>query len=567
MLVRTLLVAHLPETPDPVEPSPATKGAEEAPPTPDPEELRRIAEKEARKAEKREKKEAEKELEREKKEKKKKKKQQKAEEEALKPLDARERYKALVDALKEAQDLIDLADHKTRFALIIMGALNAAIFIVTTRSNAMGELPPAFRPWAVLYLLIYIPVAVFFLYQAIETLRPRRVPDSAAHPGGPGPSGILGLRFFADVLRRPLPEYVQAWNEVRMSQLTNEVASQLYMVSKINRLKYAAVTRLYQGLQIVTMLTVLLVVVAGYYAGTTPDAIKNMEAGVAAPQKSKGGKAKKPANVDLLAAPQHFAIGDVREPSGVVYVPSSSSLFVIGDEGSLARVDLQGNVVTKFPVKGNLEDVTFHPPSGKLIILNEKKGELLVTDAQTGTVSSRFSLDVAALLGPAAGGKNEGFEGLTFRAVPGEPGGGIFYLVHQKEPAALLAIAFDPAGPGGIIGSAAKRGLREMPGRDDLTAVTVMPDKERLAVIAHHRILIMNFDGDEEFDFQIPGSHQEGIAFDPEGNLWIAEDRSPEPRPNPIDQPGLLLFKGALGIIEKELAGRNPDDSAGSAKS
>ena len=501
------------------------------------------------------------------KEKKKRKKQQKAEEASRQPLAPRDRYKAMVDALKEAQDLIDLADHKTRFALIIMGALNAAIFIVTTRSNAMSDLPPAFRPWAILYLLVYIPVAVFFLYQAIETLRPRRVPDSAAQPGTPGVSDIVGLRFFADVLRHPLPDYAKAWDEVRMSQLTNEVASQLYVVSKINRAKYAAVTRLYQGLQIVTMLTVLLVVVAGYYAGTTPDAIKKMESGVAAPAKSKGGKAKKAANVDLLGAPQHFPIGAVREPSGLVYVPSASSLYVIGDEGSLARVDLQGNVVASFPVKGNLEDVAFHPPSGKLVILNEKKGELLVTDAQSGTVTARFSLDVAALLGPAAGGKNEGFEGLAFRPVAGEPGGGIFYLVHQKEPAALLAIAFDPMAPGGVIGSAAKRGLREMPGRDDLTAVTMMPDNERLAVIAHHRILIMSFDGDEEFDFSIPGTHQEGIAFDPEGNLWIAEDRSPEPKPNVIDQPGLLLFKGALAIIEKELASRNPEDSTSGGKS
>jgi uncharacterized protein YjiK len=363
-----------------------------------------------------------------------------------------------------------------------------------------------------------------------------------------------------------LPEYVQAWNEVRMSELTNEVASQLYMVSKINRLKYAAVTRLYQGLQIVTMLTVLLVVVAGYYAGTAPSTITNLEASLAVPQKTKGGKARK-ANSDLLGAPQHFSIDAVREPSGVVFEPAAQALFVIGDEGSLARVDLKGNVVASFPVKGNLEDVALHGPSGRLVILNEKKGELLVTDPRTGAVGAKFVLDATALLGPAAGGKNEGFEGLAFRPVASEPGGGIFYLVHQHEPAALLAIAFDPSGPGGIIGAEAKRGLFEMPGRDDLTAVALMPGHARLAVIAHHRILVMNFDGGEEFDFSIPGAHQEGLAFDGEGNLWIAQDRSPEPKPNPLEQPGLLLFKGALGIIEKELAGRNLEDSTGSGKS
>jgi uncharacterized protein YjiK len=555
-------VADLHESPNLPEPPPVSKGVEDAPAPVDPEAARRLAEKEAQKAEKHEKRDADKKAD---KERKKRKKQKRAEENARRPLDPRERYKALVDALKEAQDLVDLADHKTRFALIIMGALNAAIFIVTTRSNALAELPPAFRPWAVLYLVVYIPVAVFFLYEAIETLRPRRILDSPA--GSPGASKGVGLRFYADVLRQPLPEYVKAWNDVRMSQLTDEVAMQLYVVSKINRAKYNAVTRLYQGLQIVTMLTVTLVVVAGYYAVTSPDALKNMQTGVAAPAKGKGGKAKKAANVDLLGAPQHFPISAVREPSGVVFVPAGSGLYVIGDEGSLARVDLQGSVVASFPVKGNLEDVAFHPPSGKLVILNEKKGELLVTDAQSGTVTGRFKLDVAALLGPAAGGKNEGFEGLAFRPAAGEPGGGIFYLVHQREPSALLAIAFDPTAPEGIIGSAAKRGLRELPGRDDLTAVTVMPGQERLAVIAHHRIIIMSFEGDEEFDFSIPGSHQEGIAFDAQGDLWIAQDRSPEPKPNVIDQPGLLRFRGALAIIEKELATRNPEDSTGSGKS
>ena len=553
-----------PNREDPVPPSaPASAPQTEAPPlapeaTP-PAEVgmaRRLAEKEARKAGKRAKKESDK-------ERKKKSKDHKAAETARKSLDPREQYKALVDALKETQDLVDLADHKTRFALIIMGALNAAIFIVTTRSNAMGELPPGFRPWALLYLAVYIPVAVFFLYQAIETLRPRRILDTAAQPATPSDSEVVGLRFFADVLRRPLPQFVKAWNEVRLSQVNNEVAGQLYAVSKINQAKYAAVTRLYQGLKIITMLTVTLVVVAGYYALGPPEAGQRVEAGVGDPAKGKGGKPKKAAKVELLPEPQRFPISAVREPSGVTFFPPSLSLYVIGDEGSLARVDLQGNVLASFPVKGNLEDVAFHSPSGKLVILNEKKGELLVTDPQTGTVTGRFKLDAAALLGDQAAGKNEGFEGLAFRAVPGERGGGVFYLVHQRDPAALLSIAFDLSGAEGTIGASAKRGLRELQGRDDLTAVTVMPGGERLAIIAHHRVIVTDLEGAEEMDFPLPGSHQEGIAFDAAGSLWIAQDRSPDPKPSVIDHSGLLIYKGVLETIEKELAKRSQDDASG----
>jgi hypothetical protein len=56
-------------------------------------------------------------------------------EDAHRPLDSWERYRALCDALKEANDLVDLADHKARFALVIMGALNAVMFIVAMAAS------------------------------------------------------------------------------------------------------------------------------------------------------------------------------------------------------------------------------------------------------------------------------------------------------------------------------------------------------------------------------------------------------------------------------------------------
>ncbi|HEY7508671.1 MAG TPA: hypothetical protein VIG50_00375, partial [Vicinamibacteria bacterium] len=39
---------------------------------------------------------------------------------AHRPLESWERYRALTDVLDEAIDLVDLADHKARFALVIM---------------------------------------------------------------------------------------------------------------------------------------------------------------------------------------------------------------------------------------------------------------------------------------------------------------------------------------------------------------------------------------------------------------------------------------------------------------
>src|SRR5437868_11915883 len=64
------------------------------------------------------------------------KKERKLLKEAARPLDPWQRYKALSDTLDAEQDLVDLADHKARFALIILGALNAAIIIGATKAPA-----------------------------------------------------------------------------------------------------------------------------------------------------------------------------------------------------------------------------------------------------------------------------------------------------------------------------------------------------------------------------------------------------------------------------------------------
>src|SRR6266536_6274772 len=50
------------------------------------------------------------------------------------PLDSWERYRALTDTLDEALELVDLADHKARFALIIMTAVNGVLFLLGTRT-------------------------------------------------------------------------------------------------------------------------------------------------------------------------------------------------------------------------------------------------------------------------------------------------------------------------------------------------------------------------------------------------------------------------------------------------
>jgi hypothetical protein len=173
----------------------------------------------------------------------------------MRTLDLWERYRALSDALDENYDLIDIANREARFALIMMGALNAGLFVIGTRSSLVAGIPPAGRMCMGVGLVLYGALAVHFLLQAVEALRPRKF-----HPRLPEPTPAsadrypVGVRYFEDVVKRDAEGHWRAWNEVRLGQLNAELAIQGHSLSLKNQAKYAAVRRLYAGLRIMTVL-------------------------------------------------------------------------------------------------------------------------------------------------------------------------------------------------------------------------------------------------------------------------------------------------------------------------
>lgn len=184
----------------------------------------------------------------------------------LRTLDPWERYRALSDALDENYDLIDIANREARFALIMMGALNAGLFVIGTRPSLVSLVPPAGRMVMAVGLVLYGALAVHFLLQAIEALRPRkfhpRLPDPTAESADRYP---LGVRYFEDVVRRDAEGHWRAWNEVRLGQLNAELAVQGHSLSLKNKAKYAAVRRLYAGLRLMTLLATGMLVALGFF--------------------------------------------------------------------------------------------------------------------------------------------------------------------------------------------------------------------------------------------------------------------------------------------------------------
>lgn len=475
-----------------------------------------------------------------KKEKKRLKKLQRALEEARRPLGAWELYRALIDAFDMEQDLVDLADHKARFALLIMGTFNAVTLIVGTRSEALALVPQHLRASLSVYLGLYSLLALYFIIQAIESLRPREAKPNVRYPGAIGLEDYpMGVRFFVDVLARDVNAYRSVWRSIHVGQLNAEVALQVHALAKINRAKYGALGRLYRGLKVMTLLTaglITAIAVLGLRPGPEAAAMPALAA------KAYQNKAEA---VQLLGEPARFTVVGALEPSGLVFHRPSGHLFVVGDEGTLSEVSADGQALSSQAGLSNLEDVALHNPSGNLVLLSEKKARLILFDPVAKAEIRKFRLDKGGLLGEETGEPNQGFEGLAFREDAKHEGGGVFYLTHQRSPSLVVAVAFDLREHERTIGAADVVARFKLPGFRDLTAITYVPELDRLLLVADHRdrILVLKLDGSLEEEIALPGLKQEGIALDEQGRLWIADERA-----------GLLRFDGALSAMRSHLS-------------
>jgi hypothetical protein len=176
------------------------------------------------------------------------------------PLDNWERYRALNDAMDEAYEVMDHSNREARFALLVMGILNAFVAISATRPEVVGSLAGWERVVAALLLAVYAVTAMYFLYQAIEALHPGRFrprlggwrPDSPDYP--------KGVRYYEDVIERDVPGHWKAWGEVTMAQLNAELAVQFHSLCYRSNVKRTALRRLFIGLRVLTTLVVGLMV-------------------------------------------------------------------------------------------------------------------------------------------------------------------------------------------------------------------------------------------------------------------------------------------------------------------
>ena len=169
-------------------------------------------------------------------------------------LDPWQRYQALNDALDEAYQLIDISNREARFALIMMGTLNAIVVVAASRSEFVDALDARQRIWAASLLGIYGVTAVHFLFQAIEALRPGRFKPKLGDWSKDADDFPLRVRYYEDVIRRDVQSHWRAWSDVDMTQLNAELAIQLHSLCVKSNAKRVALARLFAGLRIMTLM-------------------------------------------------------------------------------------------------------------------------------------------------------------------------------------------------------------------------------------------------------------------------------------------------------------------------
>jgi hypothetical protein len=175
-----------------------------------------------------------------------------------------ERYRALVDVLDSYTDLLEQADRKTRFALIIMGLLNAVNFLLVARTDVFGVTAASVGTALAVYAAVYAFLSLYFFSQAIEALRPRSARFFRESGMPEDASASRRLRSMAHVAIQRPEEYYDFWREANVDQLCRELAYTAQSMAAINMDKYRALERVYRGLIALTGLTALLLTALAY---------------------------------------------------------------------------------------------------------------------------------------------------------------------------------------------------------------------------------------------------------------------------------------------------------------
>ena len=215
---------------------------------------------------------------------------------------------------------------------------------------------------------------------------------------------------------------------------------------------------------------------------------------------------------------EDWPIPQVPEPSGVTYHPGRKTIFVVGDEGDIAELSLDGRVLASRHIGGDLEGVACDAASGSLYAVREGDDVILEVRASDLRVVRQIGVE-RAYEGDAnylrSGG--DGLEGIAVRPAVGD-GKPTFYIVNQYDPAVLAEVE--------LRGS--KAVIRKSWKLDSAPLSDVFWDDKHNALVVVSALwrsaVMVSGDGKEARPTKLPGFLQEGLARLPDGSFIVAQD-------------------------------------------
>jgi len=171
-------------------------------------------------------------------------------------LDPWERYRVLTDLLEQYTDIVEMADRKTRFAMVLLGAVHAVNIILVIRPAAFFPDVTEVRTWITIYGTAYVALSLFLFVQAIGTLKPRVAAVlEKVESKQDTDRNVLGLRFVQNVIGVSRSEYYERWKRASFGDVNHEIAISVQMFAEIISAKYKSLHRLYTGLLVLVFLT------------------------------------------------------------------------------------------------------------------------------------------------------------------------------------------------------------------------------------------------------------------------------------------------------------------------
>ncbi len=227
--------------------------------------------------------------------------------------------------------------------------------------------------------------------------------------------------------------------------------------------------------------------------------------------------------------PQPRLIDDtIEEPSGICYLKETDALYVVSDEGYLYKMSKTGEVLARIYLGGDLEDVCPGPEPNTLLVAVEREDKLLVVDWRNLVPIQEIPID------RWADGRlileeddDYGIEGLIYYRGTVLVTNQSYTIVtetsgHKSDPSALLTVA-----PPKCQDCEAEIVFVDYQPYVDLAAVSALSDSSNLFLISDEEDLLLEYNpvaGTIIEEFSLFGEDQEGLAFDDEGNMYIAQD-------------------------------------------